>query len=173
MNNNIPAYILALSQQLHTQDNRCTSHPIFQVRDVKQVPCLPENADDTHWWDADGYLVLDEELIKTLEEEGQWDSFESVLLEDEDGVHSARYTRTHTKTLRQVVEVFMTNEAAEFWVAQNEHRHNALEIYVASGFRNPEWQAIRDFLISLTEPPVWEKFPASYEAITTKPVTPE
>ena len=65
---NIPAYILALSQQLHTQDNRCTSHPIFQVRDVKQVPCLPEHADDTHWWDEEGSAVLDEELIKTLED---------------------------------------------------------------------------------------------------------
>ena len=48
----------------------------------------------------------------------------------------------------------MTNEAAEFWISQNEHRHNSLEIYVASGFRNPEWQAIRDFLMSLTPAPV-------------------
>ena len=47
---NIPAYILALSQQLHTQDNRCTDNPIFQVRDVKQVPCFPEHADDHRFW---------------------------------------------------------------------------------------------------------------------------
>lgn len=151
---NIPAHILALSQQLHTQDNRCTDNPIFQVRDVKQVPCLPEHANDTHWWDAEGDLVLDEELIKNLEEEGQWDSFESVLLEDEDGCHSERYTRSHTKTLRQVVATFMTQQAADAWVKANEHRHNALEIYIDSGFRNPEWQAIRDFLMSLTPAPV-------------------
>ena len=152
--NNIPAYILALSQQLHTQDNRCTSHPIFQVRDVKQVPCLPENADDTHWWDADGYLVLDEELIKTLEEEGKWTSYNSVVLELEDSQFSGTYTRTHTKTLRQVVATFFTQQAADAWKEQNWHRHSSLEIYIDSGFRNPEWQAIRDFLMSLTPAPV-------------------
>ncbi len=151
---NIPAHILSLSQQLHTQDNSCTNNPIFQVRDVKQVECFGDHADNTHWWDQEGSAVLDKDLIDQLEEEGKWTSYNSVVLELEDSQFSGTYTRTHTKTLRQVVEVFMTNEAAEFWVAQNEHRHNALEIYVASGFRNPEWQAIRDFLMSLTPAPV-------------------
>ena len=151
---NIPAYILALSQQLHTQDNRCTDNPIFQVRDVKQVPCLPEHADDTHWWDPEGSAVLDKDLIDQLEEEGKWTSYNSVVLELEDAQLSGTYTRTHTKTLRQVVATFMTQQAADAWVKANEHRHNALEIYIDSGFRNPEWQAIRDFLMSLTPAPV-------------------
>ncbi len=152
--NNIPSYILALSQQLHTQDNRCTSPPIFQVRDVKQVECFGDHADDTHWWDPEGSVVLDKDLIDQLEEEGKWTSYNSVVLELEDSQFSGTYTRTHTKTLRQVVATFFTQQAADAWVAQNEHRHNALEIYVDSGFRNPEWQAIRDFLMSLTPAPV-------------------
>lgn len=149
---NIPAYILALSQQLHTQDNRCTSHPIFQVRDTKQVVCFADQSDATHWWDAEGDAVLDEELIKRLEDADPWGSYESIKLEgDEAGVE---YTRSHTKTLRQVVAVFFTQQAADAWVKANEHRHNSLEIYIDSGFRNPEWQAIRDFLMSLTPAPV-------------------
>lgn len=151
--NNIPAYILTLSQQLHTQDNRCTSHPIFQVRDVKQVECFGDQADDTHWWDPEGSAVLDKELIQKLEEEGKWTSYNSVVLELEDSQFSGTYTRTHTKTLRQVVEVFMTQQAADSWKEQNWHRYNSLEIYIDSGFRNPEWIAIRDFLMSLTPAP--------------------
>lgn len=149
---NIPGYILALSQQLHTQDNRCTSHPIFQVRDVKQVPCLPEHADDTHWWDEEGSAVLDEELIKTLEDASLGGSY--CTLEDDEDAPPYTYHCTYTKTLRQVVATFMTQQAADAWVKANEHRHNALEIYIDSGFRNPEWQAIRDFLMSLTPAPV-------------------
>lgn len=149
---NIPAHILALSQQLHTQDNRCTDNPIFQVRDVKQVPCLPEHADDTHWRDEEGSAVLDEELIKTLEDASLGGSY--YTLEDDEDAPPYTYHCTHTKTLRQVVATFMTQQAADAWVKANEHRHNALEIYIDSGFRNPEWQAIRDFLMSLTPAPV-------------------
>lgn len=46
---------------------------------------------------------------------------------------------------------FFTVEAAEAYIAENQRRHaEPLYAIIDSGWRNPEWQAVRDFLMSLT-----------------------
>lgn len=47
--------------------------------------------------------------------------------------------------------VFLTNRAAESfaedWMAENPGEQ--LEVYVASGYMNPEWEAVRQFLMEV------------------------
>lgn len=51
------------------------------------------------------------------------------------------------KSIWAFVDVFFTEEAAGEFIAR--HRRNFLElrVYVGSGWRNPEWKAVRELLI--------------------------
>ena len=44
------------------------------------------------------------------------------------------------------VTVFFTNDAAEKFIDDNYHNYNNLRVYIASGWGNPEWQAVRALL---------------------------
>src|SRR5574343_373070 len=95
----IPDSLLEISRQLHRQDNRGTSHPIFQVRKLQQTK-------DVH---------------------------REVLVNEGSG--------------------FFTHQAAEDWIKIHQKRHDeSLYVFVESGWRNPEWQQVRNFLLSLTNP---------------------
>ncbi len=47
--------------------------------------------------------------------------------------------------------VFLTNKAAQKFKEERSYDHpEGLHVYVASGWRNEEWEDIRNFLLSLT-----------------------
>lgn len=51
---------------------------------------------------------------------------------------------------KETVEIFFTNKCAEAFVEQRKHDYeNGLHIYISSGWRNEEWQAVRSLLESL------------------------
>jgi hypothetical protein len=45
------------------------------------------------------------------------------------------------------VQPFFSNEGAEKFIRENEHNLNGPMIYVASGWNNDEWKAIRSILV--------------------------
>lgn len=45
-----------------------------------------------------------------------------------------------------IVTVFFTDSGAKNWIKENEH-NGTYRIYVASGYNNPEWKAVRRLLI--------------------------
>lgn len=46
------------------------------------------------------------------------------------------------------LQMFFTDKAAKEFIARNQKHYKNLRIYVKSGHRNPEWQAIRNFLLT-------------------------
>jgi hypothetical protein len=42
-----------------------------------------------------------------------------------------------------------TNAAAEAFIERQSHNYRHLRVYVASGYDNPEWRIVRDWLMSL------------------------
>lgn len=49
------------------------------------------------------------------------------------------------------VTPFFTSDAAEAFMALQGHNYFELRVYVASGYDNPEWRIVRDWLMTLAE----------------------
>ena len=52
------------------------------------------------------------------------------------------------------VQPFFTEVGADRYIAQNGHNHQGkLRVYASSAFRNWEWQALREYLLTLANDP--------------------
>lgn len=152
----IPDALLEISRKLHSQDGRITSHPIFQVRKLREVYNV--ESDDSQGWvwlDEEACLVTDQTLIGILDkhvEEHGFD-FEYEVMDNE---NETSYRRSYFRTIEIVVNEgagFFTQDAADAYIKANQKRHDEkLYVFVESGWRNHEWQQVRDFLLSLTLP---------------------
>lgn len=136
-----------LAHELRTQDNACTADPIFCVQERK----LDVGYDETFggelvWVGSEGELVTRESDSARFERLDA-DSFDPDLDGDPDG-----WTRTSYQERWEFVQPFLTRSAADAYIAHNRHRHSgSLRVYVDSGYRNPEWQALRSLMLSLGE----------------------
>ena len=152
----IPDALLEISRKLHNQNNRITSHPIFQVRKLREVYNVEH--DDSQGWvwlDDRNHLVTDADLIAALDRGVEEDGFDfgySVTDTENDVTYRRSYFRTKEVTVEGAT--FFTQDAADAYIKANQKRHDEkLYVFVESGWRNPEWQQVRDFLLSLTTPP--------------------
>lgn len=151
----IPDALLEISRKLHSQDNQWTSHPMFEVRKRLQIHgVLADYAESWVWLDGENRLVTDQTLIDSLDrhvEEHGFDFDYSINDTEKEITYRRSYYRTKEVTVDGAT--FFTRDAAEAYIKANQKRHNEeLYVFVESGFRNPEWQQVRDFLLSLTQP---------------------
>lgn len=152
----VPDALLEISRKLHSQDNRWTSHPMFEVRKRRRIYNMEhDDAQGFVWLDDHNNLVTDTELIAALDRGVEEDGFDfgySVTDTETD----VTYRRSYFREIEVVVNEgagFFTQDAADAYIKANQKRHDEkLYVFVESGFRNPEWQQVRDFLLSLTLP---------------------
>lgn len=143
----VAAHLRTLTSNLKTQDNRCTSHPVFEVR--KDIPfiCDPENCDESYWVDDAGERVTDAELAEKLT------AICHSRLENTVEIDGIVYHEEFVMYAHETVAVFFTQAAADRFIRENQHNHRdsprPLYTYISSGWRNPEWQLVREFLRSL------------------------
>lgn len=130
-----------LREQLKTQDNLATSSPIFVVQQRRRVYGFDPNygtEDITVWLDSTGdYTEADPEEHARLEAE-----YESTG-EEPDG-----WTRTCYQDTWEYVQPFFTRKAAEGYIQENRHNLRDPRVYVESGYRNHEWEFLRELLIA-------------------------
>ena len=119
-----------IGREIATQDNLATAHPLFLVQQrIRDYGYDPLYCDSCVWVDEEG-----EELDN--QEEGE---------EPQD-------TWTGYRDRWEYVQTFFTRAAALQFIDNNKHRYyNELRIYVDSGYRNPEWQTVRQYLIQQGE----------------------
>ena len=156
----IPQALRDIAANLATQDNRCTSDGIWLVqKKVRQTGLDPDYCDRCIWLDCgnDHSEVTDPAQIERLEE-----LEEKYPLTEDEKVEFGDYLKTGYTDRWETVQPFFTEKAAQRFIDSNAHRHDpgALRIYVDSAYRNPEWMAIRNFLLSLN--------PAASSAPTTQ-----
>ena len=147
----IPPTLIEMSRKMRAQDNRCTAEPIYEIRKLRDIPWVEaDTADGWFWLDEEDNLVTTPELIAELDKH-----VEAVGFDRDTEVGDTVYTRCYYRHLEVTVDdgaVFFTEAAANDYIRRNQKRHSEkLYVYVDSGHRNPEWQEIRNFLLSLTE----------------------
>jgi len=144
----IPQALRDIAANLATQDSQMTNNPIFLVQKKVRQTGLDTDYSDNHIWidHANDYMeVTDPKEIERLEElDEKW-----PLTKDEEEERNC-YLKTGYVDRWETVQPFFTEVEADRFIAANRHRHDGeLRIYVEWGGRNPEWMAIRNFLLSL------------------------
>lgn len=131
-----PDFLQELAHQMRSQDNRCTSYPVYTVQEKMLITGIDTDyTERTGWFHAEGQQA-----------EGE----EAAMLEagyQETGNEPEDWYRTGYLHRWEQVAAFFTLSAAENYIQANTHRHKGeLRTYVESGYRNPEWKELRRLL---------------------------
>jgi hypothetical protein len=134
---NVPPKIAAIIERLHTQDNRITSHPLFAVQQKRVIYGLDENyATEHRWVDYDGECSPEDANL-----------YDAMRENDEPLPDGARRLGLIEKW--EFVTGCMTEQGCKDFIACNGHNLNEPRIYAYSGYRNAEFIALREWLMSL------------------------
>lgn len=125
----------SMVKELAEQDNAHTAHPMFLVQEsVRMYGFDPDYAcagGITECWIRDG----EEEDVTGIEHP-----------EDDDNLTRTGYVDTWT-----FVTAFFTRAGAEHYIHTVNYRHKRpLRVYVESAYNNPEWIAVREYLLGRT-----------------------
>lgn len=137
-----------IGQRLRTQDNRITSDPIFIVQQLhRQVGMDPSYCSSTLWYSSDDQEEASPEKTRAIKEamastELSWSEKDAVA----EGYTEVGYVDTW-----EYVTACFTDAAAQEYIEANAHNLKQPRVYVASGYRNQEWIAVRKLLMTLPE----------------------
>jgi hypothetical protein len=141
--------LAAIGEALATQDNRLTGNPIFVVQRSRRTYGFDTNyTEDCIAWLGDDHIETKGAEYEALE--AKW---------EETGDEPDGYTRTAYVDTWEYVMPFFTERAAQRYIDENGHNHGGkeqLRIYVESGYRNHEWEAIRRACIAALTPATGE-----------------
>lgn len=130
--------LAAMAKAIGTQDNACTEHPIFLVQQRRRVYGFDpvDGGSVAVWLDA----CNDCAEIHGDEEQALEAAYQ------ETGEVPPEYMRTGYADQWEFVQPFFSKAGAEAYIEANRHRMTDPRVYVDSGYRNREWQAIRALL---------------------------
>lgn len=127
-----------IGELIRTQDNRCTSDPLFIVQQKKRIYGMDRNYfDDYEWLRED-----DHEHVADRIERAGLDAL------DEQGEDVTGWEKLYYLDIWEFVTVCFTEQACKDFIAANGHNLNEPRIYASSAYRNREMIAIREFLKS-------------------------
>ncbi len=137
-----------ISNNLKTQDNRITSLPIFVVQQKRRIYGIDTDySDECVWLTNDGECQeVDQETADKLTItwlNGGNDAGNRLFVSD--------YTRTAYIDIWEFCTCCFTEAGAEAYIAANGHNLKEHRIYVESGYRNIEFETIRNHLLNYKE----------------------
>ena len=154
---NYKQVIADMATVIRSQDNRCTAEPVYVVQQRRRLVGFdPIYTDTDHVWISDGDVVSAETRAAMLQdflkerEEGDKD----LDVEDDEAVDEALgLDKTAYVDQWEPVQSFFTERGADAYIQANRHNLKEPRVYVDSAYRNPEWQAIRRYLMALAQDP--------------------
>ena len=123
-------FLIQLSLQLQTQDNRITADPIFCVYQ-KERRLQPDGFGENQGF-------LDEEGNLSDKDEGTQDN-------------PTKEVEFSVKDVPVSGQCYFTEKAAQQHIAQNSYHYDEPFVYVESAWRNYEWQSLREIILSLAQ----------------------
>lgn len=135
------SYIEHIGKLICTQDNRCTSDPLFIVQQKKRICGMHSDYCDNYVWQKkDDWQHVADRIehagLDALTEKG----------EDVTGWEKVYYTNQW-----EFVTACFTEQACKDYIAENSHNLNEPRIYAATLYRNREMIAVREFLKNQNE----------------------
>lgn len=136
--------LLDISKLLHTQDNRITDQPMFVVqRRVRDYGYDSDHCDDYVWLDAvsGDYNEADEREARILDKM------------DERYRDIKGWQKVYYRDRWEFVTACFTEQGCKDYIRLDGHNLGETRIYAEGSYRNLEYQAVRNFLMSLTAVP--------------------
>lgn len=137
----LPQEIRVVIERLHTQNNRITESPIFAVQQKRRIYGLDAGYEDSFGWshpDRDDLVIAGSPEFDELQQ-----SWECV------GNSRGEWSRVGFKDTWEFVTACLTEQGCKDYIARNGHNLREPRIYVYSSYRNAEWIALRQWLMSL------------------------
>lgn len=125
-----------IGEQIRTQDNRCTSDPLFIVQQKQRIWGMDLNYTDDYAW------------LDTSNEHTEATDVEAAgldAIEDKCGDLGDWEKVGYVDTWEFITACF-TEKACQDYIAANGHNLNEPRIYAASAYRNLEMIAVREML---------------------------
>jgi len=123
-----------IAEQIATQDNRCTTDPIFVVFQKAQFVASPEHDHDyEEWFDKDGSIADKEIAIK----------LDAGDIDEDEG-----WRKLSIKEINLFVTACFTLNGAKKYLDTNGHNLRNPFIYVHSLYRNAEMIGLREYILS-------------------------
>jgi len=134
----VPDGFAAIGENIRTQDNRITSDPLFCVFQKREIVVDEDyDCDRIVWVDEDGREATERQRIR-LE-----------LLHQNFREPPEKWRRVAVKDIDDFVTCCFTEQGCKDYLACNGHNLRQPFIYVTSGFRNDEYQAVRNWLAGI------------------------
>jgi hypothetical protein len=173
--NQIPDFLIEMSNQMRSQPTRCTAHPLWQVRCNRLLPteeghnqklweifhdegvAFTEGGDPADFFD---YLIeYHPDFCKN------WAEYESPAYEPGGDVRLAlesdyrigedelpkELRLIHMQEVEEVVSTHFTEAEALAFIKRKQHDYPKLYTYVESAYWSPQIRALQDWIISLTD----------------------
>lgn len=133
----LSARICEVVARMKTQNNHCTSHPVFVVQQRRRMYGFsPDYSDNVVWLDNyNDSAEAGPEEAKRLESDY-----------DETGIEPDGWTRTSYVDVWEHVTTCFTEHSAQAYVKRNGHNLEHPRVYVESAWRNQEWQDVVQWL---------------------------
>ena len=135
----VPTSISEIQNQLLTQDNRATDAPIFIVQQqVREYGVDPDYGTAGHVWidDYDSENVADEDEAADLDRR------------EDAGEETDGWTKVHYRERWDFVTACFTEQGCKDYLTINGHNLKKTRIYADGSFRNEEFRAVRELLMS-------------------------
>lgn len=128
-----------IGRRILDEDNRATGHPIYLVEQRERIYGLTADYTETFVW-VDGEGEVEDDLAESLEAGHRA------------GASAPRdFRRVGYRDIWVFATACFTEEAANEYIRANGHNLRSPRIYVASAFRNREWQDVRAFAKALAK----------------------
>lgn len=132
------AELQTIASNIQTQDNLATAIPIFIVQQRKRIYGISDDYTDQYIWvDSDDHDEVDAITAFELD----------IKFKSEGYLATKGYERVGYVDEWEFVTACFTRHGCEEYLKVNGHNLKNPRIYVASGYRNAEWEAIRNFFL--------------------------
>jgi len=145
-----------IAEEIRTQDNMSTEHPIFILFEIKKLPTDNDYSDKYFYLDSpndcEEFETL-EELIEYCKEYDMVDfpsDFDSLSNEQKEDfiIEHSDIRKIYYLEINEFRQAFFTMKSAKDYLEANKHHFKKPYIYCDSLWRNYEMQEIRDALIN-------------------------
>lgn len=139
----VPDELNAIGHLLRTQDNRYTDQPMFVVQQRRRITGIDTGyCDNIVWLHAEGdYTEADATEHAELESEFK-----------ESGRERKGWIRTGYNDVWEFVTACFTEQGCKDYIARDGHNLKEPRIYAEGSYRNEEFRAVRNWLMSLHAP---------------------
>lgn len=137
----LPDFLLEISRNLNTQDNRGTANPMFVVFEKEIIVTHADYDHDRIEWSRE-----DDPSVTA-------DSRQHARLEKlyASGRDTPNWYRVTVKEIDRFVTVCFTEKGCKDYLEINRHNLRKPFIYAAGSYRNHEYQQMRNWLMGLTK----------------------